>query len=574
MLFRAVPAVAGAISVTLGVVTVPWFLLPGDSGGVLATSLATGNWALWGAIIGGAAAVAAAVLRRRRIALVTLAAGLSVAGLLCATGLFLEALLGHPLTGAPELGGGFWFTLAGALFLSVGAMLQLNAVSARAGALRTSLLWNGSVIRQVLHAEPRTVEVGADPHDGLLIPTSALPPRHPLFVAHPVSGTYDLALVPGLEGTLSLGGRRLTPEEARLEGRPLRLAGDDWGKLDFGDISLVFQLVQGGRVAAPGRLSWDTWVGAAAVAAVVVLVGFATVLCWRWDPTYDQYRLASQKKRNVEVNAEALLAAKTPEEEEKDEPEPEELEESTSKAAPDDEGKFGDPDEAITKESKVPKNEAPMVTKVKARDVGLVTLLQSQKLQNIGAISNLLASNTSALTSKIAISMAGADGTFVAGYGTDGMGFRGTGNGGGGDGPFGQLHGLGKIPGPGGDGTQTTVSLGPKTIRKAAKLTGGTGQATGGCDKGNIASVVRARANAIRGCYEQRLQVNAGLQGKVTARWTISVAGSVTSASMASNTISDPAVGECVLRVIRRMAFQKPEGGICVVQWPFVFNPG
>ena len=25
---------------------------------------------------------------------------------------------------------------------------------------------------------------------------------------------------------------------------------------------------------------------------------------------------------------------------------------------------------------------------------------------------------------------------------------------------------------------------------------------------------------------------------------------------------------------IRRIRFKKPEGGICIVKWPFVFNPG
>jgi hypothetical protein len=107
-----------------------------------------------------------------------------------------------------------------------------------------------------------------------------------------------------------------------------------------------------------------------------------------------------------------------------------------------------------------------------------------------------------------------------------------------------------------------------------AKIRIGCGKSTGFCKKGDIAKVVRRRAGSIRACYEQRLQVKAGLQGKLTARWTIGFNGRVQSASPASNTLSDGATVACVLRVIRRMSFPRPEGGVCIVQWPFVFNPG
>ncbi len=39
--------------------------------------------------------------------------------------------------------------------------------------------------------------------------------------------------------------------------------------------------------------------------------------------------------------------------------------------------------------------------------------------------------------------------------------------------------------------------------------------------------------------------------------------------------MKDGKVKNCVLRVLRRMRFAKPEGGnVCIVQWPFVFNAG
>ncbi len=65
-----------------------------------------------------------------------------------------------------------------------------------------------------------------------------------------------------------------------------------------------------------------------------------------------------------------------------------------------------------------------------------------------------------------------------------------------------------------------------------------------------------------------------GLAGKITARWRIEMDGRVSSANVITSTLKDSKVESCVLRAIRRMRFQKPEGGICIIQWPFVFRSG
>lgn len=170
------------------------------------------------------------------------------------------------------------------------------------------------------------------------------------------------------------------------------------------------------------------------------------------------------------------------------------------------------------------------------------------------------------------VGLAGSAGELVSGHAIGGMGFVGTGTGGGGLGGYGRIHGLGKIDTGGGTGMHG--SLGRKRARRVGKIRIGAGRSTGFCKKGDIARVVRRRANSIRACYEQRLQVNPEIKGKVTARWTIGINGRVTSASIASSSLDDGAAQSCILRVIRRMSFTRPEGGVCIVQWPFVFNPG
>jgi len=154
------------------------------------------------------------------------------------------------------------------------------------------------------------------------------------------------------------------------------------------------------------------------------------------------------------------------------------------------------------------------------------------------------------------------------------MGFRGTGSGGGGTGGYGRIHGLGAIDTGGGTGSRANIGLGKKAAKKVSKFAVGAGSSTGGCDKSNISQVVRSRATGIRACYETQLLSKPDLAGKVTARWTIDSEGGVGDASLQNSSLGNPSVEDCVLRTIRRMRFAKPDAGVCVVQWPFVFSPG
>ena len=187
------------------------------------------------------------------------------------------------------------------------------------------------------------------------------------------------------------------------------------------------------------------------------------------------------------------------------------------------------------------------------------------------ALSNLIDPNAAAFSNKLAVAMSGSGNVLQIGHGAGGLGFQGTGSGGGGDGGVGRIHGLGKMDT--GGGMAAKAGLGKKKKRRVGKVRISSGAATGFCKKGDIARVVRRRAHAIRACYEKRLQVKPKLSGKLTARWTIKATGSVGGAS-ASGSLTDGTVKNCVLRVIRRMRFKKPEGGVCIVKWPFVFSGG
>lgn len=101
---------------------------------------------------------------------------------------------------------------------------------------------------------------------------------------------------------------------------------------------------------------------------------------------------------------------------------------------------------------------------------------------------------------------------------------------------------------------------------------GGMGMA-GFCSKTSIEETVKQHAGDMRNCYDAELQRDGTLTGKVAIRWTINLEGRVENAFITSSTLNNPAAESCIVDVIRRIIFVRPEGGICVVQYPFRFFP-
>ena len=94
----------------------------------------------------------------------------------------------------------------------------------------------------------------------------------------------------------------------------------------------------------------------------------------------------------------------------------------------------------------------------------------------------------------------------------------------------------------------------------------------GFCDQGDIKRVITGRTGAIKFCYERKLQLDQELKGNITVRLTIGADGSVQSAS-SSGSMPDKSVHECVVKALRSLKFKPPDGGLCVVNYPFVFQP-
>lgn len=368
------------------------------------------------------------------------------------------------------------------------------------------------------------------------------------------------------EGDTAIG---YADESGRAKVAFMKLPFGTRGTIDRGNVRVAYSFVAPIPGRAATRLLENSEFAAItlAVGVVAVIALFLPVLGLRAD---------ARRHTACEDGKCAGISIKTEEKVEVADitPEPvqdEEREPDVAKKAGGPEGTFGDPQIDPRIVSKVPAREGAMVHQLDPRRIGLNEVLNTN-MGDMAAVAEVLKGDMAAMSNKLAVAMNGEGNEFVLGHGTNGLSFTGDDNGGGGDGD-GRFHGQGEIDtGPGGPNVR--ASLGPKEKRKVGNFDPGPPNTSIGCKRGNIESVVRRRAAVIRACYEQRLQVNKDLKGKVTMRWTITGEGGVDGAVALADTLGDSETTNCLLRAVRRMKFEAPEGGICVIQWPFIFSPG
>jgi TonB family protein len=437
--------------------------------------------------------------------------------------------------------------------------------------LRVALLWGGRMVKETTFTERHDITIGDGTRCDFIVPSAEVGKSLSLFKVDR-KGTYSVALNRDFTGRVNLEGvlapvrefvKKHTSDQAGLN--YVKVGKGDWGVLEFGNLELFFQFVRPDVIVGRSTaMSMDGNFVASSFGSLFFLMSMWVVAQFAWDPAGKiEQRKAEKRMMKVETNItlekdEALLEIG-------------EEDDSVGKKAEGEEGKFGDPDKDPDLESKVPKRDGALAAKIDPKKIGLADLL-SNKMGKSGAISSILSDNADAFDNRMAVAMAGTGSELVVGYGAGGMGFKGTGSGGGGTGGYGRIHGLGRVDTGGGMGMR--AGLGKKGVKAVGKMAMGGMGATGFCQKNNIQTVVMQRSGAIRACYEAQLQIHEALTGKITFRWTIDTEGRVSDASMTDSSIGNTAVEQCVLRTIRNMRFAKPEGGICVVQWPFVFNPG
>jgi hypothetical protein len=94
-----------------------------------------------------------------------------------------------------------------------------------------------------------------------------------------------------------------------------------------------------------------------------------------------------------------------------------------------------------------------------------------------------------------------------------------------------------------------------------------------GLDRDMIAAVINRNSGQIRFCYEQGLQGNPSLNGRVAVDFTIGGNGLVKIAGIESSSINSKIIEDCILLRLKTWKFPLPQGGVDVkVSYPFVLR--
>lgn len=256
--------------------------------------------------------------------------------------------------------------------------------------------------------------------------------------------------------------------------------------------------------------------------------------------------------------------------------------------ASDAEGLAGRPNRPVSQRRQMNNGAVQPTTPAAASDA----VRNNEVLGTIASMTSSLLSNSSPYTAGAAVgsdpmaqlgAIAGMPGD---GGGFGGLGTRSHGLGGGNTlegilaGPIGTIGDRpGNGPGgPGGPGQRPGRGPGDdlgqrEGVHPAQVIPDGTGTVTGGLAQEVIRRTIQRNIGQVRFCYEQALNANPNLAGRVTVRFVISPSGAVQTAVASSSTVADPRVGVCVAQAMRRLSFPAPDGGgVVSVTYPFMFS--
>lgn len=95
----------------------------------------------------------------------------------------------------------------------------------------------------------------------------------------------------------------------------------------------------------------------------------------------------------------------------------------------------------------------------------------------------------------------------------------------------------------------------------------------GGLDRNEIAAVIERHIGEIRYCYEQGLQTNPKLGGRVSMKFFIAANGYVSQSSITNTSLHSKLVEGCISGRLKTWKFPNPRGGVVVkVNYPFVLR--
>lgn len=541
--------------------------------------------------------------------------------------------------GYMSAGAGFYVLWLGALLALAGVLAVVSSqprYSAGTRFLRVALLWKGTIIREEVLSEGKTLTVGEDLKNYFPLETDFRSLPMFKYKSGRKNHVYDLALIKNLDGKLHLDGADMDVAQAirtktsnTADTNSVEIKDGDWGVFKFGEVQLFFQFTQ--PAAAKTKKSifdFDhSFVASVLLSCAVQIAFLLTIIVTPADMNYQarakeafarMIRIETQKAEKDKEEKKKELEEKK--KEDKKEEKKEEEEEKLPEEVPEDQPpmpdkpieKAGDPLKKDIDLKNLKKNQLKPIKDDKRgldakrdklavdKKQGMVAILKN-KSRKKSALSSILGKQKN-LVAKNAVW--GEDGDYVlenegqsdlaydgaslttGDYGGGGLGGAGGFGDGGGGGGFGAggAFGMGGMGGIGGGlggvgggradraGRMAMAGLKDRTRRRASRMSLGSGGVSGFCKKQDVMRTVQRRAAAIRSCYEVALQLQPDLKGKLTVKWTINLTGKVQGVQIVGNTMKNQKVETCVKKVVGRMRFKKPKGGICIIKWPFVFS--
>ena len=444
--------------------------------------------------------------------------------------------------------------------------------------LRVALVFGGSILAEETLQTPREVSLGYLDIDTLPMPAELDVERLTLLRPHGVG--YQLTLHPALGGSVWIDGQRREVTELRASGQPVLVGPADYGVLTLGQSAIFFQMVRGasriGRglpilLAEPTRLA-SLGLSAFVHAALLLLLFFAAAEA---GPNANNLELPTDLIRRFMVTPppEDLLEDETGGTDTED-PGLHDREEAGGEAAEGEEGRVGE------------ENAEQEDTEMEGEITGGGAAERVSHLGLLGAIRGGDGESSaleSALEGPSIADLLGGLGSSrtVMGRGSGGLGLRGSGGGGGGTGP-GTLFGAGNMGtgvgagrgAGGGRGGGGPGARGRPRQEVRVRMQTATPRVSGYLSPEQIMRVVRRNQAAVRYCYENELQRQPSLSGRIVIHWRIARSGSVSSARVGSTTMRNARVEGCIVRQVRRWRFPQPDGGEVDVDFPFIFGTG
>ncbi len=454
-----------------------------------------------------------------------------------------------------------------------------QSVSANQRQLRVALVFGGTIEAEEVLQRPKPVVLGA--HEDALLPLPAgNVDGDRLEVLRPASQGYQLLFHPAMGGSVWVGGTRNEVAELRSSGQPVLLGPDDYGVLTAGRIAIFFQMVRpASRIGRglPAMLAdpavvlsmlLSVFVHGAVFALLMLAVAFAGPPAADLELSDDLVRRFMVTPPPEDILEQDAGGTNT------EDPGIRDRDEAGGEAAEREEGRVGREDaeqEQTEMEGEVTGGGAAQ----RVASMGLLGAIRGSEGETNALSEALEGPSIADLLGGLGSSRT------VMGRGSGGLGLRGTGSGGGGTGP-GTLFGAGNMGtgvgagrgAGGGRGGGGPGAAGRPRQEVRVTMQTATPRVSGFLSAEQIMRVVRRNQAAVRYCYENELQRQPSLHGRIEIAWRVARNGSVSSARVGSTTMRNARVEGCIVRQVRRWRFDEPDGGEVDVTFPFIFGTG